>query len=369
MHRGLWSVKLIERGLWVNFISFTLCGLGCSDITDTESNSFSTKTQAVLGGEPSDNEAVLMVQATRSDSVSLCTGSLIAPRLLLTARHCVSTYIGGDYTCTIDGDIDRSRPRTPADAGEMGSVLDGAEVSIYQGSGPDFSLPITTGQQVLAPDTTTICRNDIALVVLNDPLDLPILPMRLSSTTYPGEKVTVVGYGMNDEMLTERRQRLGVTVLGVGPSEFFDVQGQAMPRTFVIESSVCPGDSGGPALSDDTGEILGVFSLYRGDCHSSEARNFYSQLAPYEALLKAGFDAVGMDFPLIDDGQEPAHAGAGGELTSAPHDAPANHPSATCGIDPWERRQAGSTRFGVLFLLLAVGLHLRRSGIRSAVRS
>ena len=362
-------MKLLEHGLWATCLSFAVSGLGCSDINDTVPDAVSTKTQSVLGGVLSGNEAVLMVEATRSDSVSLCTGSLIAPRLLLTARHCVSTYIEGDYTCTIDGDIDRARPRTPANAGEMGAVLDGSQVRVYRGGEPNLSSPTTTGQQVLAPDTTTICRNDIALVVLSDPLDLPILPMRLGAATYPGEKMTVVGYGSNEQMVTVRRERSEVTVLGVGPSEFFDVEGQAMPRTFVVERSVCPGDSGGPAISDDTGELLGVFSLYRGDCHSSEARNFYSQLAPYEDLLRAGFDAVGLEFPPTKDVPEPGQAGAGGEFTDYPPAGPGQASSTTCAMNSAGPTQSRSARFALLFLLLTLGLQVRRAHIRSQLRS
>lgn len=359
-------MKQDRRGVGACSFFLVLGLLGCSALNDTEPSPRLTKSQAVLGGEPSDNEAVMMVLSTRRDSISLCTGSLIAPRLLLTARHCVSTYIDGDFSCTLDGEIDLSRRRTPANAGEMAAVLDGSAVSIYRGREPDFSAPSSVGLQVLAPETTSICRNDIALVVLDQDLDLPVLPLQLSSVPRPGELTTVVGYGTNEQMINHRRERSGVTVLAVGQSEFFDTQGQALPRTFVVERSVCPGDSGGPALSAETGEIVGVFSFYRGDCHSSETRNFFSQLAPYRELIQAGFEAVGMPFPPDKNEQPSNQAGAGAfdpELES-----PASA-STGCLFYPASHPRYGAADFMIFSLLSASVLKLRRSRLRSQWRS
>ncbi len=278
--------------------------------------------QPVIGGAPSDADSVLLMLAEAPGRATLCTATLIAPNLVVTVPHCISVYAEGTFSCTIEGNVDLNRPRNPPNAGEMGSAYPPEAISFHAGRDPDLGTPTTVGKRVFVIGTDTICRNDIAFVLLDDALDLPIAPVRLDRGTFPGEVTTIVGYGINESRRNTRHERADVEILHVGPSDYFQFSGGALPRTFVVGPSACRGDSGGPALSQETGAVLGVSSLSRGECESSEVRTFYTQLAPYEALAREAFAAAGHE-PLLEPREEeeeeepdPVHGGVAGEAGS-----------------------------------------------------
>src|SRR3954451_4296321 len=56
---------------------------------------------AIAGGEPDTTDAnvFLLFSHRGTDGVALCSASLIAPNLLLTARHCVANVTSEQVTC------------------------------------------------------------------------------------------------------------------------------------------------------------------------------------------------------------------------------------------------------------------------------
>jgi hypothetical protein len=297
----------------------------------------------VIGGVPSgaERDAVLLMLAEGPDRATLCTATLIAPNLVVTARHCISVYVEGTFFCTIEGNLDLHRPRNPPNAGEMGFAYPAEVISFHAGQVPDFDVPTTMGKRVFVQDTDTICRNDIAFVLLEDDLDLPIAPVRLDRGTFPGEATLVVGYGLNETRENTRHERADVEILDVGPSDYFPALGNALPRTFVVGPSACAGDSGGPGLSQETGAVLGVSSLTRGECESSEVRSFFTQIAPYEALAREAFAAAGHEPRLEGSDEEPEPTpggltgGAGAEGAGAePPSSGAGTTDAGCTLSP-----------------------------------
>lgn len=332
---------------------------GCSVLaeapgSDASESDVSQKEQAVLGGMLSERESVVLVQSQGANGISVCTGTLVAPNLVVTARHCISTFTDGDFSCTISGFLDLSRPRSPASAGDVGLPFAPANIAIHEGTVPDLDTPTSIAREVFAPETDTICRNDIAFVVLEDELDLPFETIRFDEGVVLGEPTTVVGYGLNDARRVQRTERPNVIIQAIGPSDFYSIEGNALPRTFVLGTSVCPGDSGGPSYSDETEEVLGVFSFFRGNCESSEARNFFTHIAPFKDVALKAFREAGYAHlvePEEPPDEEPPSASGG--APRADDKTTDSREAGGCVFTP--RRSDGTLHF-LMWCLLSIAI-------------
>jgi hypothetical protein len=210
--------------------------------------------QSIVDGETDGTRrAVVAVGSFAGGGLSLCTGTLIAPNLILTARHCVTPTRQGTVQCDTDG---FTVPLEPGDIGvspATNALADGRFFAVSQVHVP--------------PSADEVCGGDIALLILDGAFPAssaePIAP-RLDEPVTSGEFYTAVGYGLNlDEGVGTRRAREGLEVT-CGP---LDCPGSdAFTKTeFVGDEGVCEGDSGGPAL-DMGGRVVGVVSRGTEEC-------------------------------------------------------------------------------------------------------
>lgn len=195
---------------------------------------------------------VFLLIAYHEDRESLCTATLLAPNLLLTARHCVSAGSHDDVLC---GDA------------ELGEPYPGDAFYATNDPQPREGSPFFRGRAVKVPvqggDT---CGYDIALVMLdgNVPASLatPAVP-RIDEEVTPGETYTAVGYGVNEngQSTGTRMERSGLNV----DCQPGSCGGGVESTEFRGETGICSGDSGGPALDAD-GKVVGVVSRGGPDC-------------------------------------------------------------------------------------------------------
>ncbi len=290
----------------------------------------------IVGGVPSgpeDDAVVLIRYAPPLPYTSgRCTATLIAPNLIVTAFHCLSSTSEGSFGCTRDGALVELDPG----AGVVHRLAEPDEILIFPGSCGDLSPvgagggggedrrcgteqvePAARGREIFSTLSYTPCMNDIAFVVLDRSLELPIAPVRLDESMHRGELVTVVGYGgtgLAGDMGRFRREEVRVTDLGEGISEEF--AGEVPPLQFALESAACFGDSGGPSLSA-RGAVMGVSSRLGGtSCTSPLAIDYYSCLAPYAGLAAQAFEAAGAE-PWREGTPPPGRGGAGGAAGAA----------------------------------------------------
>jgi hypothetical protein len=277
----------------------------------------------VVGGGPSPSggiqDAVLMLRVVLGSSELVCSSSLVAPNLIVTARHCVAYFVDGGFSCTVQGELESTDPG----AGTLGADFDASTIEFYDGHTPR-TQPIAYGKQVLSTQSDSLCTNDLAFVVLDRKLALPVLPFRLNGRARIGEAVTLVGYGFDDAMAggnfldvstQGRTENSSLVIDDVGPLGNDGVT-SAPPRTIVIQGpSGCVGDSGGPLVARETNAVLGVDSLSdQNDCLSPTVRNLFTHVPDFTLLTRDAFAAAGYE-PTPEPSSEPAsmaEAGHGG---------------------------------------------------------
>ena len=318
------SVRAIPA--WLVALSATL---GCSEdarLTSGRASAPTRERSAVVGGErsgPGIEDAVLLLHTEADGRELVCSASLVAKNLVVTARHCVSHLVDGLFACTTRGELIEADP----DAGRLGVHLPAEGFEFFGGRVP-HEAPLARGKEVLSTLSETICVNDIAFIVLDRDLDLPILPLRMGSRAERGEAVTLVGYGLDETMdpegrfdlrMQDRTRRAGLTIASVGP-ETVDEVTTTPPRMIVLEGpSGCLGDSGGPLFDSDTHALLGIYSLLDGEsCVESNLRHLFGHLPSFRALIDDAFEAAGAE-PLLESA--PSDGGAGGEGGSRSGDA------------------------------------------------
>jgi hypothetical protein len=296
----------------------TLACAICFGCGDAPAHELGRLTTAIVDGEPSgaEGDGVLMIRAVPdAETEVICTASLVAPNLLLTARHCVSYFTDGLFNCSVRGELIEATP----DAGKLGLHLPAESIEVYAGDTPRDE-PIAWGARIISTLSPVICVNDLAFVVLDRELELPVVPMRIGRSAEVDEAVTLVGYGMDGQQrmipyLTQPRLRKpGLEVAGVGPDLLEDGVTTVAPRSLIVNGpSGCVGDSGGPLLATETGAVLGVYSLQEGpSCTTPGVRHHLTHVPPFLALIEEAFTAAGSE-PLPEPGSNgAAEAGAGG---------------------------------------------------------
>jgi hypothetical protein len=292
---------------WVRLVAMALgaVAVGCADAPDTGSSSLS---EAVVGAEASGDSDDFVVRVTSHETKPLddvtCSGTLLAPNLLVTALTCVTVFEAlGAFSCESDGNL-----QAGDDAGWIGETLEPGRVEVSAGT----ALPpvvVAHGTRVLGTGSTVACIDNIAFVVLDTDLPVRKIPVRVARPVVRGELMTVIGYGQTDIPDVPRARRSGVPVLDVGPDDTSGGAGTAAPRTFIVGEGPCPGDNGAPALSDETGAVTGVFaSNFGGNCLLGGTRGWFTKLSPYAALLRRAFEEAGQE-PLLE-GESPSGAPA-----------------------------------------------------------
>jgi hypothetical protein len=266
-----------------------------------------TSTSPIYGGvEDNDAQQTQGVVAVEVDnggttSFELCSGSLIAPNVVLTARHCVSVQTSTDVTCDQNG-VSATPPDFSADE-PLGII------HVFTGPSPSLlGTPAASAAAVFHPAGTTLCNLDLALIVLDTPITgIQPLRVRLSGPPTMGETTNTVGYGQNDQNapIGTRFRKDGVAVLAVGST----VSASMTPlgsNEFEMGESMCNGDSGGPALDATTGAIVGIVS--RGGACTDTTGHIYTSLAGFTSIFTQAFAMAG-GAPITEGEPEPDAGG------------------------------------------------------------
>ncbi len=227
-------------------LSAALAVVACSTSPDGSAPATGRAAQAISGG--TDDPAHPFALGLRINGGGTCSAALIAPNLVLTARHCVSPVSTG-------GSIDAT--------------------SVFTGNYPANELQVTTSadmgsgsfravSEVVTPTNNKSQGNDIALLILQANVPAaeatPITPSvqhAIFNTKRYGNAVAGIGYGVtmtsgNDSGQRRIRQNIPITCIDGSKTACDTVVDGSNARLlalteFMAGEGLCSGDSGSTA--------------------------------------------------------------------------------------------------------------------------
>jgi uncharacterized protein (TIGR03382 family) len=216
--------------------------------------------QGIIAGQPSDpGEFPATGMIVIGDSL-ICTATLIAPDVVLTAAHCLGKPIFGSYGFTLD--------------------TDGAD-------GTDNVIPATVWHQHPGFDDRVdefvdlAIRNDVGVLLLDHPI-LDVTPEKIElpsdgDLVPPGAELSLVGYG-------RFVWHTGDLALKRDAQVFVDRSESHEFSTTAVDPQPCNGDSGGPLFAETPKgrRIVGLVSRAVGSSQMCDTGAIITRVQPYD---------------------------------------------------------------------------------------
>jgi hypothetical protein len=322
---------LVRHAAPVAVVSLALGLLaGCGTSPEKEAGAGSTSS-AIQGGA-TDTSHAFAVGIMGQTSGAMCSGALIAPNLVVTARHCVAQVSDAAVNCATD---------------KFGKVYPAS--SFFITTDPSMSQKGNWygASKVIVPTGSTFCGADIALIILakNIPANIatPVTPgiqFPLTDRAHYSLQMTAIGYGITsvsaqDEGIRRIKENIGIEC--IPGDKTIDCAkmgaGDSVAATeFVAGSGTCSGDSGSSAFeqkSFNSGAPVSMGVLSRGGEQGDQCvGSVYTRLDSYADLIRGAAQeastAGGYAIPAWAGNPEETDAGA----------APAaGTPGATCATN------------------------------------
>ena len=263
--------------------------------------------------------AFIAARTSKSEGFS-CTGTVIAPRVVLTAAHCVENLQFGGFTPAPDYKVATGRANPRRD--ETGDVLDVSATHVF----PGFD-----------PGTT---HGDAALLILASPTTAPPIPLAIAadSPLYAGgASVRLAGWGLTranarsapEELHSTENVVLSPTACRRQTPSFYRPYSTALQMCTADPpdraNGGCFGDSGGPAIAhrtDGSPVEIGIVSTGGPGC-STRLPNIFTRVdqvsawaAEWVAATELGSPPPALKAKLPAMSRESAEGLVGGLLSA-----------------------------------------------------
>ena len=226
----------------------------------------------IINGTPStgttENWTVAVYNAgITSENAGLCSGTVIGPHVVLTAKHCIYSEPSGG------GRIWEEVP-----AHDL-VVLEGTDLTTEGGEGGVVSRRFVREWRSTPgaySDRDLGTGRDIAVLIVDEPFT-GITPRGVGRTIPAnGTPATIVGFGRtnpNESVLSSGTKYIGTTAIAGSDEQRIQTIG---------ESWTCQGDSGGPLLVGNN--VVGVTSYGVGGCGRNSTHIFVAVAAHLELI-------------------------------------------------------------------------------------
>jgi hypothetical protein len=223
---------------------------------------------------------------------SFCTGSLIAPRIVLTAAHCVMDAQNQESWKLNIGQSAQDKADGQA-INVIGAIYHTKyeEKQSYDILDPVTREVIKSVTGYVAPGESEL-DSDIALLLLEKPV-VGIEPVKLARQTTPlSTGWRVYGWGMTSTDAFSGSNVLNTTSVADATQEFtewIDTPMDNMIAAYLeddngVVHSTCFGDSGGP-LVDGKGIVIGITSFSFAETCEEATPTVYTKVASYRSWI------------------------------------------------------------------------------------
>jgi hypothetical protein len=294
-------------------MALLLCGCG-------EHDDVGARRQLLAGGTfAPDQKSVVRVEYLHGNESIQCSGVLVAPNVVVTAAHCLT----GQNTMVECGEptsaLTTTRPATGFRVTATADLQSTAPPPSAYWSVKSVALSSAEGSSLCGHDVGVLMLETAVALSVAKPLDVTFeLPHQQSTFTaygYGAGHSSGTGEGVRRELTDQAIECIGSScdgfvisgVAGAGP-----VLAPAVDaKEFVGTDGACPGDSGGPALTDSS-TVFAIVSRGHGDCSTPVYALLPTEL---RAVVRAAADEAGYDAPVW--AVEPV-SGSGGGSTNEP---------------------------------------------------
>ncbi|MFO0555060.1 MAG: trypsin-like serine protease [Polyangiaceae bacterium] len=220
------------RALYLAICALPLFALGCApggiqsdDYEDTEEEGADQRSDEIIGGSAATGypESVLISMKQSGTVVAICSGALVAPKLVLTAGHCVHGFDGWAITAPF-----ASNQKANSSKGE--------------------TYDWNNDSEYVDPNL-----HDLAVITLDTAITIATYPTIASTAVKVGSKVQNIGRIDNG--------KASYSKLFIGPAVAVKSgTSYGFPYDYVTSETIQSGDSGGPVVVPGTHQIVAVNS-------------------------------------------------------------------------------------------------------------
>lgn len=365
--------------------SLAVLAVACSTRSHDDERATARAAERIVGGAVDTTRPdVLLLQDDTAPGFR-CTATLIAPNLVVTARHCVGKRAVPNTTTLCQGDATTNGAQSlPNYDGDVDAA------PMFFSDAPGGTL-LARAQTIYDDGATTTCAHDLALIGLDRSI-AGITPSAIRRTPLAAsDTVLAMGFGWTDRMATVNatmRMSRTTTVLALGPvvytfKPFGDASSNddtvaAAAGEIAVEGITMSGDSGGPAF-DSSGALAAVVSRGYNDAYYGPGT--FTTLAAHLAVIDAALAATGNipdggvdtlpdaiapkdSGPTTpnDDGAPPdtADAQSTGPLAATSSGDSTSGCSIASSMSARNTARTGLTTIGVLVLAMTLGRRRRR---------